>query len=50
MYGTSAPAYLLAADVPTQEALDDVDGDIRRLRPVLRASPRRIATEAGLNS
>ncbi|MFJ6771485.1 hypothetical protein ACIQOV_11055 [Kitasatospora sp. NPDC091257] len=36
--------------MPTQEALDRVDGDARRLRPILRESLRKLATEAGLNS
>ncbi|MBY8889043.1 thioester reductase domain-containing protein [Streptomyces sp. PTM05] len=50
VYGSSARAYLLAVVVPTQDALDGVDGDAQRLRPVLHESLRRLATEAGLNS
>ncbi|MFB7629568.1 carboxylic acid reductase [Streptomyces sp. NPDC056149] len=50
LYGSSARAYLLAVVVPTQDALDRVDGDARRLRPILRESLRKLAAEAGLNS
>ncbi|MFF4818533.1 carboxylic acid reductase [Kitasatospora sp. NPDC001309] len=50
LYGSGARAYLLAVVVPTQDALDRVDGDVRRLRPVLRASLQQLAAEAGLNS
>ncbi|MFD7669106.1 carboxylic acid reductase [Streptomyces sp. NPDC059788] len=49
VYGNSARAYLLAVLVPTQDALDRAGGDTRRLRPVLRESLQRLATEAGLN-
>ncbi|MEU9078290.1 carboxylic acid reductase [Kitasatospora sp. NPDC048538] len=50
LYGSGTRAHLLAVVVPTQEALDRVDGDAQRLRPVLRESLRRLAAEAGLNS
>ncbi|MEX2984267.1 carboxylic acid reductase [Streptomyces sp. C36] len=50
LYGSGARAYLLAVVVPTQEALERADGDARRLRPILRESLRKLATEAGLNS
>ncbi|MGI5341693.1 carboxylic acid reductase [Streptomyces sp. CA-181903] len=50
LYGSGARAYLLAVVVPTREALDRVDGDARRLRPVLRESLRKLAAEAGLQS
>ncbi|MFJ4577335.1 thioester reductase domain-containing protein [Streptomyces sp. NPDC088846] len=36
--------------VPTKDALDRVDGDARRLMPILRESLQKLATEAGLNS
>ncbi|MBZ4320841.1 carboxylic acid reductase [Streptomyces huiliensis] len=50
LYGSGARSYLLAVVVPTREALDRVDGDARRLGPVLRESLRKLAAEAGLNS
>ncbi|MFI9310625.1 carboxylic acid reductase [Streptomyces triculaminicus] len=50
LYGNSARAHLLAVVVPTKDALDRADGDPRRIRPVLRESLRKLATEAGLNS
>ncbi|MFI5774583.1 thioester reductase domain-containing protein [Streptomyces sp. NPDC051658] len=50
LYGSGARAYLLAVVVPTKDALDRVDGDARRLRPILRESLQKLATEAGLNS
>ncbi|QSY49618.1 MULTISPECIES: carboxylic acid reductase [Streptomyces] len=50
LYGNSARAYLLAVVVPTKDALDRADGDPRRIRPVLRESLQKLATEAGLNS
>ncbi|MFB8200468.1 carboxylic acid reductase [Kitasatospora purpeofusca] len=49
LYGSGARAHLLAVVVPTQEALDRVGGDARRLGPVLRESLRRTAVGAGLN-
>ncbi|GAU71550.1 putative fatty acid--CoA ligase [Streptomyces sp. NBRC 110611] len=36
--------------MPTQDALDRVDGDARRLKPILRESLQKLATQAGLNS
>ncbi|MEU1329605.1 carboxylic acid reductase [Streptomyces sp. NPDC005865] len=50
LYGNSSRPYLLAVVVPTQDALDGVAGDTRRLRTRLRASLRSHAAEAGLNS
>ncbi|MFF4749676.1 carboxylic acid reductase [Streptomyces sp. NPDC002514] len=50
LYGSSTRAYLLAVVVPTKEALDRVDGDARRLKPILRESLQQLATAAGLNS
>ncbi|GAA1963145.1 carboxylic acid reductase [Kitasatospora viridis] len=50
LYGSSTRAHLLAVVVPTQDALDRVDGDARRLRPLLRESLRELAAEAGLSS
>ncbi len=50
VYGNSARAYLLAVVVPTEEALGRADGDIPRLKSILRESLQRIAADAGLNS
>ncbi|MEV7603614.1 carboxylic acid reductase [Kitasatospora sp. NPDC089797] len=50
LYGSGTRAYLLAVVVPTQQALDRVDGDPRRLRTLLREDLRRLAAEAGLNA
>ena len=50
VYGNSARSYLLAVIVPTDDALDNVGGDVTAVKPVLSDALQSIAREAGLQS
>jgi fatty acid CoA ligase FadD9 len=50
VYGNSARSYLLAVVVPTDDALERVDGDLAAVKPVLSEALQHIARETGLQS